>query len=106
MSAAVLALREARRGVHRRQRLLLVALGMLVVGLFLVRALLGDYRISFVDGIRMVTGTTMSPRLEYAGSFAIWAAAASPISRLPQPTLQYQRDAVASRYRFPSTSQT
>ena len=45
----------------------------------------------------MVTGITMSPKLEYAGSFAIWAAAASPISRLPQPTLQYQRDAVASR---------
>ena len=59
MSASVLALREARRGVHRRQHLLLVALAVLVVGLFLVRALLGDYRISFVDGIRMVTGTTI-----------------------------------------------
>jgi iron complex transport system permease protein len=59
MSTAVLAVREARRGVQRRQRLLLVALGALVVALFLVRALLGDYRISFVDGIRMVTGTTI-----------------------------------------------
>ena len=44
-----------------------------------------------------VTGVTMSPKVEYVGSFAICAAAASPISRRPHPTLQYQRDAVASR---------
>lgn len=59
MTAAVLSLRAARRGVRRRQRRLLVALTVLVVGLFLVRALLGDYRVSFVDGIRMISGTTI-----------------------------------------------
>ena len=52
-------LRAVRRRVRRRQRLLVVALTMLVVGLFLVRALLGDYRVSFVDGIRMISGTTI-----------------------------------------------
>jgi hypothetical protein len=39
----------------------------------------------------------MSPKFEYVGSFAICAAAASPISARPQPTLQYHKDAVASR---------
>lgn len=55
----VATLRGVRRKVRRRQRLLLVALIVLVVGLFLVRALLGDYRVSFVDGIRMISGTTI-----------------------------------------------
>jgi len=55
----VAALRAVRRGVRRRQRLLLVGLGALVVALFLARALLGDYRVSFVDGIRMISGTTI-----------------------------------------------
>ena len=39
MSAAVLSLREARRGVNRRRRLLVAALVALVVGLFLARIL-------------------------------------------------------------------
>jgi len=55
----VVTLRAVRRRVRRRQRLLVVALTVLVVGLFLVRALLGDYRVSFVDGIRMISGTTI-----------------------------------------------
>lgn len=63
MSAAALdtvaMIRRVRRGVRRRQWLTLGALGLLVVGLFLVRALLGDYRVSFVDGIRMISGTTI-----------------------------------------------
>lgn len=55
----VATLRQVRRRVRRRQRVLLASLALLVVGLFLVRALLGDYRVSFVDGIRMVSGTTI-----------------------------------------------
>lgn len=58
-AATLLTLRAVRRGVRRRQLLLLVGLGALVVALFLVRALLGDYRVSFVDGIRMISGTTI-----------------------------------------------
>ncbi|WP_229708404.1 FecCD family ABC transporter permease [Knoellia flava] len=58
-TGTITALRAARRRVHRRRRVLLAALTLLVVGLFLARALLGDYRISFVDGIRMVSGTTI-----------------------------------------------
>ena len=38
-----------------------------------------------------------SPKVEYAGSARICAAAASAISARPQPTLQYQSEAVASR---------
>ncbi|PRY55654.1 iron complex transport system permease protein [Knoellia remsis] len=52
-------LRDVRRRVRRRRVLLVTALAVLVVALFLVRALLGDYRISFVDGIRMISGTTI-----------------------------------------------
>lgn len=55
----VATLRRVRRGVRRRQLLLLLGLGALVVALFLTRALLGDYRVSFVDGIRMISGTTI-----------------------------------------------
>lgn len=55
----VATLRTVRRRVHRRQRILVLVLTLLVVGLFLARALLGDYRISFVDGIRMISGTTI-----------------------------------------------
>jgi iron complex transport system permease protein len=55
----VATLRTVRRRVHRRQRILVLVLTLLVVGLFLARALLGDYRISFVDGIRMMSGTTI-----------------------------------------------
>ncbi len=57
--STVATLRAVRRGVRRRQVLLLVGLGALVVALFLARALLGDYRVSFVDGIRMISGTTI-----------------------------------------------
>ena len=57
--STVATLRAVRRGVRRRQVLLLVALGALVIALFLARALLGDYRVSFVDGIRMISGTTI-----------------------------------------------
>ena len=38
-----------------------------------------------------------SPNVEYAGSAVIWAAAASAMSRRPNPTLANQRPAVASR---------
>ncbi|KGN31707.1 enterobactin ABC transporter permease [Knoellia sinensis KCTC 19936] len=55
----VASLRTVRRRVHRRHWILLAALTALVIGLFLVRALLGDYRISFADGIRMISGTTI-----------------------------------------------
>lgn len=55
----VATLRGVRRKVRHRQRLLVAALAVVVVGLFLVRALLGDYRVSFADGIRMVSGTTI-----------------------------------------------
>lgn len=55
----VATLRAVRRRVRRRQWVTLGVLGLLVVVLFLVRALLGDYRVSFVDGIRMISGTTI-----------------------------------------------
>lgn len=58
-SETVERLRAVRRRVRRRGVVLIVALTLLVIGLFLVRALLGDYRISFVDGIRMISGTTI-----------------------------------------------
>ncbi|KGN37154.1 FecCD family ABC transporter permease [Knoellia subterranea] len=58
-SATIREIRAVRRTVRRRRLVLTVVLGLLVVGLFLARALLGDYRISFVDGIRMISGTTI-----------------------------------------------
>ena len=58
-SGTVASIRAVRRRVRRRQWVTLAVLGALVVTLFLVRALLGDYRVSFVDGIRMISGTTI-----------------------------------------------
>ncbi|MGL5928928.1 MAG: FecCD family ABC transporter permease, partial [Dermatophilaceae bacterium] len=49
-------LSRARRGPRRRRVLVLSALVGLLVGLVLVRALLGDYRISLVDAVRILRG--------------------------------------------------
>ncbi|MBM6403406.1 iron ABC transporter permease [Phycicoccus sp. CSK15P-2] len=51
------ALSRARRGPRRRRALVVGVLVLLLVGLVLVRALLGDYRISFPDAVRILGGT-------------------------------------------------
>lgn len=53
-TAAVLA--RARRGPRRRRALVVGALVVLLVGLVLVRALLGDYRVSLPDAVRILGG--------------------------------------------------
>ncbi|MFQ6170824.1 FecCD family ABC transporter permease [Oryzobacter sp. R7] len=50
------ALAAARRGPRRRRAVVVTALTVLVVGLVLVRALLGDYRVSLLDAIRILGG--------------------------------------------------
>lgn len=50
------ALALARRGPRRRRRLVVGVFLLLVVALVLVRALLGDYRVSFVDAVRIIGG--------------------------------------------------
>ena len=49
-------LAAARRGPRRRRVLVVGALLLLLVTLVLVRALLGDYRVSFVDAIAIIGG--------------------------------------------------
>lgn len=53
-TAATLA--RARRGPRRRRTAVVAALLVLLVSLVLVRALLGDYRVSFVDAVRILGG--------------------------------------------------
>jgi iron complex transport system permease protein len=50
------ALALARRGPRRRRVAVVTVLVLLVVALVLVRALLGDYRVSFVDAVRIIGG--------------------------------------------------
>ncbi len=50
------ALALARRGPRRRRLVVVTVLVLLVVALVLVRALLGDYRVSFVDAVRIIGG--------------------------------------------------
>ncbi|QIM22247.1 iron ABC transporter permease [Phycicoccus sp. HDW14] len=50
------ALTRARRGPRRRRAVVVAVLVLLVVALVLVRALLGDYRVSFVDAVRIIGG--------------------------------------------------
>lgn len=50
------ALARARRGPRRRRLLVVSVLLLLVVALVLVRALLGDYRVSFPDAVRIIGG--------------------------------------------------
>ncbi|MBP6525489.1 MAG: iron chelate uptake ABC transporter family permease subunit, partial [Dermatophilaceae bacterium] len=49
-------LAAARRGPRRRRALVVGVLLLLLVALVLVRALLGDYRVSFVDAIAIIGG--------------------------------------------------
>ena len=49
----------ARRGPHRRRMTVVGVLLLLLVGLVVVRALLGDYRISFPDAVRIIGGETI-----------------------------------------------
>ena len=51
------AVARARRGPRRRRRVVLGVLVLLLVGLVLVRALLGDYRVSLPDAVRILGGT-------------------------------------------------
>ncbi|MGL5909200.1 MAG: iron chelate uptake ABC transporter family permease subunit [Phycicoccus sp.] len=50
------ALSRARRGPRRRRTVVVSALLVILVGLVLVRALLGDYRVSLVDAVRILGG--------------------------------------------------
>lgn len=53
------ALAAARRGPRRRRVVVVAVLVLLLVGLVLVRALLGDYRVSLPDAIRIIGGETI-----------------------------------------------
>ncbi|GGL36152.1 iron ABC transporter permease [Phycicoccus endophyticus] len=50
------ALAAARRGPRRRRRVVVVTLLVLLVALVVVRALLGDYRVSLPDAVRILGG--------------------------------------------------
>ena len=50
------ALADARRGPRRRRAVVIGVLLVLLVALVLVRALLGDYRVSLVDAVRIIGG--------------------------------------------------
>lgn len=50
-------LAAARRGPRRRRRIVVAVLVLALVALVLVRALLGDYRVSFPDAVRILSGT-------------------------------------------------
>lgn len=50
------ALRAARRGPRRRLALVICGLGVVLVGVFLVRVLGGDYTITFPDFLRILSG--------------------------------------------------
>lgn len=59
MSATATAgsLATARRGPRRRRRVVVAGLLLALAGLVLVRALLGDYRVSLPDAVRILGGT-------------------------------------------------
>ena len=58
-AATVEALRVARRGPRRRRVLVVTALWLLLAGLVVVRSLLGTYRVSFPDAVRILGGETV-----------------------------------------------
>ena len=64
-------LAAARRGPRRRRALVVGVLLLLLVALVLVRALLGDYRVSFVDAIAIIgagiSGLSCASQLQQAG---------------------------------------
>ena len=53
------AIAAARRGPRRRRAVVVVVLLVIVAALVLVRALLGDYRVSFPDALRIIGGETI-----------------------------------------------
>lgn len=55
-SSAADVLAAARRSPRRRRTLVVTALVVLLAGLVLVRSLLGDYRVSFPDAVRILAG--------------------------------------------------
>lgn len=57
--ATVDAMAEVRRAPRRRRLVVTTALVVLLVGLVLVRALLGDYRISAPDAVRILAGVEL-----------------------------------------------
>ncbi|HEU5242371.1 MAG TPA: iron ABC transporter permease [Ornithinibacter sp.] len=59
MSATAAALARARRGPRRRRAVVVGVLLLLLTALVVVRALLGDYRVSLPDAIRIIGGETV-----------------------------------------------
>jgi iron complex transport system permease protein len=56
---AVATVRTARRRPHRRHRLVLTALALLLVGVLAVRVLLGDFTVTVLDLVRILGGETI-----------------------------------------------